>query len=110
VSFTDVIRGLLIVQEVFVSVLYVFAAWRFFRCRKQLGERAEGRVVGILGMLCLFAVSLREEFVNWGGPLSIIEPLEFGASIGLFWLWWKVLGVVRWRRRRQVQRYPLGST
>lgn len=96
----DIVRVAILIQEIGVFVLYVFAGVRFWRCRHILGERAEGRPAGIFGLLCLLGLSIRSEFATWGQPLTIIEPLQLVATICLFWLWWKVLGVVRWRQRR----------
>jgi hypothetical protein len=96
----DVVRAVLVAQEAFVAGLYVLAGFCFWRHRKILAERAEGRVAGIAGLLCFISISVRHEIVTWGDPLTIVEPLQFCGAIGVLWLWWKVLGVIRWREMR----------
>lgn len=93
----DVVRGLLIVQESVVAALYVLAGICIWRHRRVLGARAEGRVVGIFGLLCFISISISHEITSWGMPLTFIEPLQFAGTIGVLWMWWKVLGVIRWR-------------
>jgi hypothetical protein len=111
VELHDVIRAALIVQETVVAILYLLAGIRYWVCRDVLGSRAEGRPAGCAGLICLIALSIKQETDMWGQPLSIVEPLQLAAVICLFWLWWKALGVVRWRRRGpEGRRHPLSST
>ena len=100
VEFHDAIRLVLVFQETGVALLYLSAGIRFWVCRHVLGSRAEGRPAGIAGLICLTALSVKQEFDTWGQPLTFVEPLQLSAVICLFWLWWKVLGVVKWKQRR----------